>query len=82
MLCLLYSASSGSAGANTDAIRLDSKGLVHWRGVVFDPGIVGRQCLHVCYDCLCLMALFRDVMILVHDWGAWSTWNGIESGYC
>ena len=81
-LCLLYSASSGSAGANTVAIRLDSKGLDHWRGVIWNPDIVGRQCLHVCYDCLCLMALFRDVMLLVHDWVAWSMWTGIESGYC
>ena len=25
-------------------------------------------CLHVCYDCLCLMTLFRAVMLLVPDW--------------
>ena len=77
-LCLLHTASSGSAGANTAAIRLDSKDLDHWRGVVWDLGIVGRQCLHVCYYCLCLMALFRDVMLLVHDWVVWSIWTGIE----
>ena len=35
-LCLLYSASSGSAGDDTVAIRLDGKGLDHWRGVVWD----------------------------------------------
>ena len=81
-LCLLYSASSGSAGANTVANTLDGMGPDHWRGVVWDPGIVGQQCLHVCYYCLCLMALFRDVMLLVHDWAVWSTWTGIESGYC
>ena len=47
-LCLLYSASSGCARDDTVAIRLDGKGLDHWRGVVWDPGIVGQQCLHVC----------------------------------
>ena len=26
---------------------------------------MGRQCLHVCYDCLCLMVLFRDVMFMI-----------------
>ena len=39
-LCLLYSASSGSAGDYTVAIRLDGKGLDHWRGVVWDPDII------------------------------------------
>ena len=81
-LCLLYSASSGSARDDTMPIRLDGKGLDHWRGVVWDPGIVGQQCLHVCYDCLCLIALFREVMLLVHDRAAWSLWTGTESGYC
>ena len=76
-LCLLYSASSGSAGEDSVAIRLDGKGMDHWRG-----GILGQQCLHVCYDCLCLMALFRDVMLLVHDWADWSMWTGTETGYC
>ena len=64
------------------AVRLDGKGLGHWRGVVWDPGIVGQQCLHMCYDCLCLMALFHKVMLLVHDWAAWSLWTETESGYC
>ena len=81
-LCMLYSASLGSVGDDTVAIRLDGKGLDHWRGVVWDPGTVGQQCLHVCHDCLCLMALFRDVMSLVHDWAAWSIWTGNEPGYC
>ena len=35
---------------------------------------MGKRCLHVCYDCLCLIAFFRDAMILVHDWAALSTW--------
>ena len=28
----------------------------------------GGRCLHVCCDCLCVIALFHDVMLLVHDW--------------
>ena len=67
---------------NSVAARLDCKCLDHWVGVVWDPGIVGHQCLHVCYDCLYLMALFRDAMLLVHDWASLSTWTETETGYC
>ena len=28
------------------------------------------------------LALFRDTMLLVHDWAALSTWTGTETGYC
>ena len=28
------------------------------------------------------MALFRAVMLLVHDWAEWSVWTGTEFGYC
>ena len=81
-LCLLYSASSGSTGDISVADGIDCKGLNHWRGIVWDPGIVGKRCLHVCCDCICLIALFRDAMILVHDWAVLFTWIGIEIGYC
>ena len=81
-LCLLYSDSSGNARDATIAIRLHDKGLDHWRGVVWNPGIVGQQYLHACCDCLYLMALFRAMMLLVHDRAAWSLWTGTESGYC
>ena len=81
-ICLLYSASSGSAGDISVAVGLDCKGLDHWRGIVWDPYIVGKRCLHVCYDCLCLIALFRDAMILVHDWAALFTRIGTRIGYC
>ena len=43
---------------------------------------MGKLCLHVYNDCLCLIALFRDAMILVHDWAALSTRIGTEIGYC
>ena len=54
-LCLLYSARSWSVWGNSVAAGLDCQGLDHWRGIVWDPGIVGKCCLHVC---LCLIALF------------------------
>ena len=38
--------------------KLDWRGLDHWRGIVWDPGIVDKRCLHACYDCLCFIALF------------------------
>ena len=43
---------------------------------------MGQQCLHVCSDYLCWMALFCVVMLLVHDWVAWSIWTGTGTGYC
>ena len=64
-------------GGSVDGRRLD-----HWRTVVWDPGIVGLRALSVCYDCLCLMALFRSVMSLVHHWAEWSVWTGTDAGYC
>ena len=61
---------------------LNGRKLYHWHSVVWDPGIVGSHALSVCHDCLCLMALFRAVMSLVHDWAEWSVWTGTGSGYC
>ena len=72
----------GECGGISVAAGLDCKGLDHWRGIVWDPGIVGKRCLHVCCDCLCLITLFRDAMILVHDWAALFTCFGSEIGYC
>ena len=76
-LCLLYSASSGNSWDTSVAVGLDCKGLGHCRGIAWDPGPVGGRCLHVCCDCLCVIALFRDVMLLVHDWAALSLGSGI-----
>ena len=80
--CLLYLDSERSVDNGTMAMGLGGQGLVNWRGVVWNPGIVGQQCVHVCYDCLCLVVLFRAVMLLVHDWAELSVWTGTESGYC
>ena len=74
-LRLLCSPRSGQSGDNSVAADLNCKGLGHCRGVVWDPGHVGGQCLHVCCDCLCVIALFRSVMLLVHDWAALSAWE-------
>ena len=41
---------------------VDSQRMDHWRTVSSDPGIVESRVLSVCYDCLCLMALFRAVI--------------------
>ena len=30
-------------------------------GVALNPGIAGQQRVLLCYDCLCLMALFRAI---------------------
>ena len=73
VLCLLRSSSSGNAGDLSVVSGLDWRGLDHWRGIVWDPGSVGKLCLHVCYDCLCLIVLFRDAMMFVHDWAALAT---------
>ena len=45
-----------------------------------DPGLVGGRCLHVCCDCLCVIASFRDVKLLFRDWAALSPWTGTEIG--
>ena len=68
MVLLVVFRQFGSVGNGTMTIGLDGQSLDHWRGAVWDPGIVGQQCLNVCYDCLCLMALFREVMLLLHNW--------------
>ena len=81
-VCLLYPAGVRSVNNGTVEFALDGRRLDHWHSVVRDPGIVGSQALSVCYDCLCLMALFRAVMSLVHDWAEWSVWTGTGSGYC
>ena len=76
--CLLYPVCAGALkGGSVDSRRLD-----HWRSVVWDPGIVDSRALLVCYDCLCLMALFQTVMSLVHHWAEWSVWTGTDAGYC
>ena len=74
-VCLLYPVGTGGlTGGSVDGRRLD-----HGHGVVWDPGIVGSP---VCYDCLCLMSLFKAVMSLVHHWAEWSARTRTDAGYC
>ena len=76
--CLLYPVGAGDLkGGSVDSRRLD-----HWRTVVWDPCIVDSRALSVCYDCLCLMALFLAVMTLVRHWAEWSVWTGTDAGHC
>ena len=79
-VCLLYPAGARCVKSVTVAIALDGRRLDHWHTVVWVPAIVGSQALSVCYDCLCLMALFRAAMSLVH-WAEWSVWTGTDAGY-
>ena len=77
-VCLLYHVGAGDLkGGSVDSRRLD-----HWHTVIWDPGIVDSRVLSVCYDCLCLMALFLAVMSLVHHWAEWSVWTGTDAEYC
>ena len=69
-----------SVNNGTVEFALDGRRLDHWHSVVWDPGIVGSQALSVCYDCLCLMTLFRAVMSLVHDWAGGLYGLGVDLG--
>ena len=61
-VCPLYPADVRAVDSGTVECALDCWRLDHWHSVVWDPGIVGSQALSVCYDCLCLMALFWAVI--------------------
>ena len=61
---------------------VDSPGLNHSHTVSWDPGVADSRVLSVCYDCLCLIALFRVVMSLARDWVEVFVWTGHDEGYC
>ena len=65
MFCLLIFSSPGNVVSLPIADGPDWKGLAHGRGIVWDPGIVGLPRLRLCCDCLCLIPLFRDVLLFV-----------------
>ena len=50
-------------GGSVDDHRMD-----HSRTVSWDQGIADSRTLSICYDCLCLMTLFRTVMYLARYW--------------
>ena len=60
-LCLLYPESVVDLQDLRDGY-VKSRGLSHWHTVSWDPGVADSRVLSVCYDCLCLMVLFRTVM--------------------
>ena len=62
-------------GGSVDDHRMD-----HSRTVSWDPGIADSRTLSVCYDCLCLMTLFRTVMYLASYWAVRIVWTGPGEG--
>ena len=52
----------------------------HSRTISWDPGIADSRTISVCYDCLCLMALFWTVMYLAHYWAEMIVWTGPDQG--
>ena len=81
-LCLLSSADAGTVEDRAMSMGLGGQSLDRWRGGIWDPGIIGQQDICVCYDCICLMALFRTIIVLMQDWAVWPVWTVIGSGYC
>ena len=59
-----------------DVRRFNHRHTVRW-----DPGDADSRALAVCYDCLCLISLFRTVMSLSFDWGEVLGWIGHDEGY-
>ena len=80
-LCLLYFDSAEDLQDLWDGY-VDSQRLNHWHTVCWDPGIADSRVLSVCYDCLCLMALFRAVMSLARYWAEEFVWTGHDEGCC
>ena len=62
-------------GGSVDDHRMDHSCTVSW-----DPGIADSRTLSVCYDCLCLMTLFRTVMYLASYWAVRIVWTGPDEG--
>ena len=53
----------------------DVRRLNHRHTVIWDPGVADSRPLAVCYDCLCLISLFRTVMSLSYDWDEVFGWR-------
>ena len=78
-LCLLCPVGTADLrilrNGSVDDLRMDHSCTVSW-----DPGIADSRTISVCYDCLCLMALFRTVMYLAHNWAGRIVWTGPDEG--
>ena len=60
---------------------VDVRRLNHRHTVSWDTGVADSRPLAMCYDCLCLISLFRTVMSLSYDWDAVFGWIGHDEGY-
>ena len=60
---------------------VDIQRLNHRHTVSWDLGVTDSRPLAVCYDCLCLISLFRTVMSLPYDWDGVFGWIGHDDGY-
>ena len=81
-LCFLSSADVKTGEVGAMSMDLGGQSLDHWRGVIWNPGIVRQQRVYLCYDCLCLMALFCAIRLLIQDWAVWPVWTGMIPGDC
>ena len=55
--------------------------LSHRHTVRWDLGVADSRALAVCYECLCLISLFRTVMSLSFVWDEVFGWTGHDEGY-
>ena len=60
---------------------MDIRRWSHGHTIIWDPGVAESRPLAVCYDCLCLISLFRTVMSLSYDWDEVFGWIGQDEGY-
>ena len=60
---------------------MDIRGLNHRHTVSWDPGVVDSRVLKICYDCMCLISLFRTVISLSYDWDEVFVGTGHDEGY-
>ena len=80
-LCLLYPESVVDLQDLWDGY-VKRRGLNHWHTVSWDLGVADYRVLSVCYDCLCLMGLFRTVISLARDCVEVFVWTGHDEGSC
>ena len=60
---------------------VDIRGWSHRHTVIWNPGVAESRPLALCYDCLCLISLFRTVMSLSYDWDEVLGWIEHDEGY-
>ena len=78
-LCQLYPDGAADLRILQDGF-VDDHRMDHSHTVTWDPGIADFRTLSVCYDCMCLMTLFRTVMYLAHYRAERIVWTGPAEG--